>query len=374
MKNLISYIDKLQNGKICDYLSLNHWHEISPLFDGKVRQFITPDEDEAILVPIDKNFVDFYRVMFDSLKLISKIEKTSIKALLNKLINPTADILKWRIADDDTSLGNIPFSSMSNNIEYIRDLLSATCSDILSPSVFHAKVSTKDVQEQLSKYKFGQTEIGSYIMNIICPLGYYQYQLFEPDVDKLPLSRQININLIDNINKIQQSIEDKSSKIKDEVAEGKISVNFLNSLVNIYEENKDSQFTISADWNPSVPNPSCVVRSSVELHHRYIDKVAEIAEEFTPSEPEDVEKTFFGKITNIAGEAEVENRDEISVIVAAIGDEKKCIKVKTMLNFSQYYEVVEEAFQRGADVKITGTLKSLKRQTILTSAKIEIVS
>ena len=221
MKNIKEYIDKLQNGLICQYLNLNNWHEVETLFNGKVRQFVTPDEDDAVLIPMSKEFRDYYRVMIDSISTIANIENDTIKGLINKLINPTADILKWRISDDETSLGIIPFSSMSNNIDYIKDLLSSACLDILSPSPFHKKVVTKDVQKQMAMYKFGQTEIGSYILNIVCPLGYYQYQLFEPQVEDLPLSRRINLNIINNISVIQNSIINQNSIFKDTVAEGK---------------------------------------------------------------------------------------------------------------------------------------------------------
>lgn len=36
MKNIEKYINLLHNDKVCQYLSLKGWHEISPLFKGKV--------------------------------------------------------------------------------------------------------------------------------------------------------------------------------------------------------------------------------------------------------------------------------------------------------------------------------------------------
>lgn len=373
MKNIKEYIDKLQNGLICQYLNMNNWHEVETLFNDKVRQFVTPNDDDAILIPMSKEFRDYYRVMLDSISTIANIENDTIKGLMNKLINPAADILKWRISDDETSLGVIPFSSMSNNIDYIKDLLSSACLDILSPSIFHKKVATKDVQEQMAMYKFGQTEIGSYILNIVCPLGYYQYQLFEPQVEDLPLSRRINLNIINNISVIQDSIIEHNSMFKDTVAEGKLSVNFLNALLDLYEENKDADFTISAKWDSSVPNPSTDIISCVALRPRCMDKVAEIAEEFTPSEPQNVEKTFYGKIINIGGEAEVDNRVDISVTIATIGEGGKSLKVKAILNNNDYYAIVDSAFQNGLDVKVSGILTSTMRSICLTPATIEVL-
>ena len=291
--NIKTLIDRLRNDCLCNYLKLNHWTELPALFDGKVRQFATPDESDAIMVPLSKIFSDYYSVMRESLSTIAVFEHTSLTGLFNQLINPTSDILKLRIADDETSLGAIPFSVMSNNIEYIKALLSSTCVDILSPATFHNRVLTTEVIDQMEKYRFGQTEIGSYILNIVCPLGYYQYELFEPDSNEFPLTRRVNIKLLKNIQCIQESVLSGSSKVKDEVAEGKVSVNFLNALADLYEENKDADFMISAKWNKHIPNIEDEIVSDVELQPRCADKVLEIVEEYSPKQEKNVEKTAF---------------------------------------------------------------------------------
>lgn len=210
MSDIKKLIDKLHNEKLCSFLTLRHWTELPSLFDGQVRQFASPDENDAIMIPIQKNFSDFYRVMYESLSVIAQSEDTTLKGLFNILINPSSDILKWRIADDNTSLGAISFNAMFDNIENIRNLLASTYIDIINPSQFHKKVMINEVQDQIATYKFGQTEVGSYILNLVSPLGFYQYQLFDPTIEDLPINRQININMLKNINNIQQSIEQKA--------------------------------------------------------------------------------------------------------------------------------------------------------------------
>lgn len=371
MNSIDTLIDKLHNDSLCNYLKLNHWIELPVLFDGKVRQFSTPDENDAIIIPLSKIFSDYYKVMRESLSTIAFFEHTSLKGLFNRLINPTSDILKWRIADDETSLGAISFNSMSNNIDYIKDMLSSTCVDILFPATYHKKVLVKEVQEQMATYRFGQTEIGSYILNIVCPLGYYQYELFQPDVHKFPLGRQVNIKLLRDIHAIQHSVITRSSQLQDEVAEGKISVNFLNALTNLYEENKDADFTISAEWNSYIPNIEDNIVSNVELQPRCVDKVVEIVETYSPKQEENVEKTYYGKIVNISGDAEVDNRLEITITIATIGDGGKRINVKAKLNYEQYFQTVDNAFQNGSNVKIVGIVESTTRTPTLCRANIE---
>lgn len=372
MKEYEILVNKLSSEKIAQYLGLNSWSEGAPIFNGRVRQFINPDASDAILLPMDNGFSDYSRSIIRVIETIAKYENISVKGMFGKLINPSCDILKWRVADHSTINGSISFNSMEHNIQSIKDMLGSACLDILEPTSFHSKVYVKNVLEQISKYNFGQTEIGSYILNVLCPLGYYQYQLFNPAEEELPLSRRINLRVLRNISRVQKSIEDGSSEMRDNVAESKLSVNFLTALSELYEENKDSELTIKADWNKSVPNPISNPISMVMLNPRCIDKVMEVVEDFTPKEEQNIEKTYFGKIINIGAEAEVDSRNLVEIKIAAIGDGLRTITVNATLNYSEYFSIVDSAFQSGADIKITGIKTSTARSIKLSNAKIEL--
>lgn len=364
MKNIEKYINLLHNDKVCQYLSLKGWHEISTLFEGKVRQFLAPNEEYAILIPMTKDFSDYYHVMHDSLLTVATFDNKTLNALFNVLINPSSDILKWRIADDNTSLGAISFNTMLDNIDNIKNILATTCIDIMSPSQYHKKVMVTDVQNQIASYKFGQTEIGSYILNLVSPLGFYQYQLFDPNVEELPINRRINMRMLKNINDIQQSVLDNSSQLDENVASGNISVNFLNALTKIYDDNKDSDVSISAAWDVNIPTIIENPVSSLTLCPRCIEKVAQTAEKYTPTQEQDVQKTYYGKITNISGAPEVDSREKLVITLASIGDENQKVTVKVELDNSIYSHIVTDAFENGANVKVTGintiTAKTIK--------------
>ena len=371
MSDIKKLIDKLHNEKLCSFLTLRHWTELPSLFDGQVRQFASPDENDAIMIPIQKNFSDFYRVMYESLSVIAQSEDTTLKGLFNILINPSSDILKWRIADDNTSLGAISFNAMFDNIENIRNLLASTYIDIINPSQFHKKVMINEVQDQIATYKFGQTEVGSYILNLVSPLGFYQYQLFDPTIEDLPINRQININMLKNINNIQQSIEQKSSRLEDEVASGCISVNFLNFLSKLYEDNRDSDVSISAAWNLDIPTIVATPVSQLTLNPHCIDSVVQIAEKYTPTQEQNVSKTYYGKITNINGAPEIDSRKQLIITVATIGDENQKVSVKVELDNATYSHIVTEAFENGANVKVSGTISTTAKSIKLTDSQIE---
>lgn len=373
MNSFDTLIRRLDPVKLCQYLMLQKWTEIDGLYDGKVRQFLNIEKGEAVILPMENSFSDYDQVIMRFVSTLARLEGMTEKGIFNKLLNPSCDILKWRIADDTTFNGAISFASMGTNIDYIKDMLGAACLDMKSPNAYHSKLYTKEVQDQLSKYSFGQTEIGSYILNVLCPLGYYQYQLFDPSEEQFPDSRRINLRLLRNINRIQKSAEDCSQEMRDNVEVGNISVNFLSSLIGLYETNKDAELTISADWNPSVPLPESEIVSNVILKPRCLDRVMSVIEDFTPKEEQNIEKTYVGKIINIGAEAEVNNREMVDIKVAVIGENLRTMTVNVSLSYTDNITVVDQAFQTGADVKVTGIKTSTSRSVKLSNASIEVI-
>lgn len=371
MKEYKSIIDSLDTEKICRYLTNTSWQSLPDLLGGKIRQFQSEDGEEVVLVPLSNSFTDYYREIKETLSIIASVEGKSFEELTNKLLNPSQDILKWKIADGLTSRGVIPFNSMIENIEHIKDLLASSILDITSPSKFHTRLNTKEVNSHLSNYQFGQTEIGSYILNILCPLGYYQYNLFNPEQEELPLGRKVNIKILNGISKIQSSITARSTELQDILDEGIMSVNFLSAIAKLYDENIHSNISLRADWNAFVPLTSEITISQVELDVRCYEPLLNIIESNSPNQEQNIEKSFCGKISLISGDAEAENREIITIVVAAIDDDLRKINVKVELNCQHYLSFVTEAFESGANVIVTGLMSRTTKSIKLTNASIK---
>lgn len=371
MIKYLSALQKLTATKICRYLQIHGWTELCTLFGGKAKQFVSNDETTVVLIPLDSTNSDYFVLLDRAISDVAHYNQISVLALLGELLNPSADILKWRIIDNQTELGQIPFDSMISYIGSIKNSLAAALQDVKNPKAFHSMLLTKNVNEELSKCSFGQTEFGSYIINVICPLGEYQYNLFEENLDDLPLYRKVNLKLMESLALINRSVEDESQELDEKVEGGLVSVNFLDSISNIISVNEQACFDVNVVRSNDVPIPEEAV-SHVRVSHVINQKITDVANRYRPREPQNIMKTFFGKIVNMSGDANPEERDMLTITLVAIGDDNEKQHIIVRLNNASYYGVVSNAFEHGRVVRVSGSYTSSGRKKTIDEGKISI--
>ena len=374
MKDLKRAIDLITVEKLEKVFSFLKWRELDVLMNGRVRQFVSPDDEYVALIPLVKEFSDYYRVMGETLQSIASFENRSIEALVNRILNPSYDIQKWRIANNYTSDGKIPFFSMKDTIEKIKDVLATAYLDTLNPTRFHKKVYTTDVNKNISEYSFGQTEIGSYILNILCPLGNYQYTIFNPTEQDIPLNRKINMRLLSSIDNIQKDLKNSNNnKVDEDVDQGLYSINFLDSLVDIYDETKDTEMNIIVDWCKDIGFVNEPPISSIKLEPIFMEKVNFIADKYRPKKEENIKKTYYGKIESITANPKVEDREYVQIKIVTIGDDNKKLNIQSRLNYSTFYSIVKIAFDNGSNIKLSGIQKNIGKQKWIDNGILELL-
>ena len=62
MKDLHKAIDLISAERILKVVSFLKWEELSTLMNGRVRQFVSPDDEYTALIPLSNEFSDYYKV------------------------------------------------------------------------------------------------------------------------------------------------------------------------------------------------------------------------------------------------------------------------------------------------------------------------
>lgn len=373
MIKYLTALQKLSPTKVCRYLQNHGWKELCSLCGGQAIQYIANDNLTVVLVPLDKSFSDYFKLLDKTISDVSQFYGLSDLTLLGELLNPSADILKWRIIDEQTELGQIPFVSMFSYMQDIRNSMAASMHDVLNPKVFHAKLLTKNINDKLANCSFGQTEYGSYIVNVICPLGDYQYNIFDDSIEELPLYRKVNLKMMESLSVINRSVEDASNELDDAVGRGSVSVNFLDSISNIISVNEQARFDVNVVRTKEVPFPEDAI-SNIMIGHVINTKITDVANRYRPVEPQNVRKTVFGKIVNMSGDADPENREMFSITLLAISEDLENQHITVRLNYLENYHLVSDAFENGHVVRVSGIYSSAARKRNMDYASISIAT
>lgn len=341
--------------------------------DDHIEQYFTPDRQDAVILPIREADVDFKRNMYELLYSVAAKAGDTVEGLALKLLNPAYDVLKWRISDEEADTGKVSLLSMNKNLTLIKDLLSVSCLDIINPQQkFHKKLKVKRVNEALQQYKFGQTEYGSFLINILCPLGDYNYAMF--GMQEMPFLRKVNLHLLDAYYDIQTSISDRNqNKVDEDVDAGIYSVNFLDAMTDVYKLSMGKNMSFCVDWSDSVPFEDIRKDRIISINTECAGVVEDIANKYRPKEDAAQYRELIGKVEYLGSEAEKENRMTIDAKVVVIGDDNKAMKVNATLDYARYGQIVQDAFEEGLTVKVCGTLYMQGSKKVLRNATIEII-
>ncbi|KFX81173.1 hypothetical protein KR99_25185, partial [Ralstonia solanacearum] len=151
------------------YLQHKQWFE-----DGKIRNVATiwhrqDNEDAEVVLPL--SYVkDYWQRMRDALASIASFEERTVHEVLSEVKRLFANVITIRVVHDDTNDGTIPINDGVLLIAKARDLLSAAARSLYAKRKQFTRGAPKEAKEYLETLLLGQTEVGSYVVNVIAPV------------------------------------------------------------------------------------------------------------------------------------------------------------------------------------------------------------
>lgn len=191
--------------EVTAYLRASGWCQSSATADKWIVW--TKNSDFEIVLPLNRQFGDFTQRMADVLKTLEAVEERSQLEILNDLLTTSADILRLRITDAETSDGSIPIEEGAHMAQKARDLMMAAACAALDRRAWFQSRQPGQAVEYLKKVRMGQTERGSYGLTIISrvppilavPPG---EQLFEVEQ---PYERQVTTTLAHAVTAVKEA-------------------------------------------------------------------------------------------------------------------------------------------------------------------------
>src|SRR5690606_4295023 len=90
---------------------------------------------------------------------------------IKKIISPNQDVLRFRFKGAFADQASLPFDFAIESIKNIHDaLIYSACSEVQTPQPFYSR-KLKDAITVVKESRFGQTQPGSFIINVEMPLA-----------------------------------------------------------------------------------------------------------------------------------------------------------------------------------------------------------
>lgn len=361
--NFLDLTEKINPLAFANYLKSTGWRNY-PTKKSYVKVFQTKGPNEnafQVVIPMDKNLRDYKIAMLDAIKTVAFVENQSTERLMLYLLNPNTDILKIRLDRKDIETGSILFDDAIRIYENAKKLICATAQDILHPQKYHQGRPDDIISKFISSCKFGQTEVGSYIVSVVCPFaeldedkGYKQLSIFS-DEDRCAnsLTRRVTKRIMTNVSSIINYIDNNDfEKLLSTNESEIISANFYEALIGLNLEIENSDVEFIAQWSPVVKKN----RSSynqVKISHDYYQPLINTIEKL--KENKNNKTKIVGRIKKLESSPDVSQRNSGKVTIVYLDSKENKKSVTVTLNKDDYNKAIK-AHSEGCHVEIIGDL------------------
>lgn len=236
------------------YLASRGWHHVEMY--GEVG-YIYGLEDIAdeILVP-STVLGDYGRRVGEILETLSSIEERDSRAILRDLALTDFDLVRVRqpdaVADGSLSINSgVALFTESRNL-----LLAAACATVRSQRAFRAG-RIREANEYLRSVRLGQTEQGSFVVNLLLPippnLGYGQAEM-ESGTPRDPFERRVTRKLVSGLRATRDAVlavnrGDDIRAFEHEVNHG-VSANLCDAIAGLLDYEGRMRLDVSVTWAP----------------------------------------------------------------------------------------------------------------------------
>lgn len=377
--NFLELTEKISPLAFAKYLKDTGWTQYTTKRTYiKIFQIFKDNQFYQVTIPMDNSLIDYQEAMYSAVQTVAEVEGKSIEQLMLYLLNPNTDILKIRLDKKNTEMGSIHFDDAINLYENAKKLLAATALDILHPKKYHQGRIDDVISNFLSNCRYGQTEIGSYVVSIVCPFaelddqdGFKQLSIFsEEDECEQSLTRDVTSRVMSNIAITKKSIDDgELGKLIKPDNSNIISANFYEALIGLNLDLEDTNVEFLAEWSPIVKNKRNIP-DRVLLTHDYCQPIQTAIDRLK----EDISQStkIIGRIKRLESTPDAQTRTTGKVTVVYLNENEKPRTVTVKLEKNDYDRAIE-AHEKGAHIEIIGELTTNGKNSTMTCESFGII-
>lgn len=188
---------------LISYLRRKNWESLDVEIDLPITVWKNADVDDvALRVPKDHTLADYDLAMARVIGDLATIEKCTTDEILASIKNQ--DTISIRVIGDDVENGTIPLNDGAILFQSAESMIKSAASKIFTSA--KKGISRKQrINEFMESVLLGQTQIGSYAINIITPKTIHDTE--QQDFDRVPTEKMINDAIYKALSALKASVD-----------------------------------------------------------------------------------------------------------------------------------------------------------------------
>lgn len=355
------------------YLRLYGWE-----YDDNFREiesyWQTSDGKQHTTLPLRPEARDFSLRMSEFVDTVALVEQRSAMDVISDLQTANMDVVSFRVNTGSEHDGAIPLKNGVQLFESARDaLISAARATVESRPLFQGG-APGEVSRYLEKVKVGQTEHGSYIVNLLSPVATLtqntqrEGQAF-PDTEydrevNFPRSvtRMLRKALRSTQEAAEESAHDPEYRAFVNAIHSGVSANLCEALLRIHESGGDRGIQVNLRWAYTLP-PDDQQEETFDFDSEYIPVLRGAAEVLRATDPHE-DYLLLGDVTELRRDALLQTGQ--IVVKAKVDDAVRKVQVDLE---SQDYDEAVMAHKEGVPIRVKGRLRQKGIKWILENPK-----
>ena len=188
---------------LTNYLKRQKWQKLDIALDLPITVWKHPDFPTVTLrVPQDESLLDYVSAIAQVVRVLAETEQCDEEEILTSLHNQ--DTISIRVIGDDVENGTIPLNDGALLFQSAESMIKSAASKIFIGA--KKGISKKQrINEFMESVLLGQTQIGSYAINIITPKTIHDTK--QLDLAPVPTGKMINDAIYKALSALKASVE-----------------------------------------------------------------------------------------------------------------------------------------------------------------------
>ncbi|WP_375577066.1 hypothetical protein [Paracidovorax oryzae] len=354
-----------------DFLKSLGWSVMDQALQDRLYLLYNPKyERRQLAFPMDVTAPDFAEAVATTLSKLSGLMNISQDRLISKVMSVREDVLRLRVFFDGND-SVLPLNFAAAVVSNTEKLLKAGACTALRPRAHHPRLTLSEASQFVEKARFGQTESGSFVLRVACPVNSMEVQGFlDLENDPPPFVRQVTLTVQRALSQLTGAIEKDTLDIfVDELKASEhplVSSNLCEAIYSMHDDVVDNSLDIGFDWSILYRPPIDVSNRPIRIQRDYFSRIEEVRRELRAVELNQRD-TFIGTVERLEGEMGDDGRRSGLVVLSLLSrDEGESVRARVVLSAEDYLKADQAHMKNGAYVRVTGCLRPGRQPRQLT--------